>query len=120
MHTGIAYRKPQLVEYGNGRSYPYPNSTRYNGNESHPIQFASFNISFGVKVFRKNNSWPIGKYSKFEFLIFIERVSYKKDKFVNYAEQQVTEGDGVYYYKNFAIAYTLGTQRILYKKYVLD
>jgi len=120
MFSGIAYKKTNLVEYGNGRSYDYPNSARYNGNMSNPMKFVTFNISAGAKVFQKNSKWPEGRYSKLEFVLFLEEVKYKSTKFVNYAEQPVAVGSGDYFYKNFAIAYTLGKQEVLFKKFILD
>jgi hypothetical protein len=120
MFSGIAYKKTDLVEYGNGRSYDYPNSARYNGNMSNPMKFVTFNISAGAKVFQKNSKWPEGRYSKLEFVLFLEEVKYKSTKFVNYAEQPVAVGSGDYFYKNFAIAYTLGKQEVLFKKFILD
>ncbi|OFY84012.1 MAG: hypothetical protein A3F72_18500 [Bacteroidetes bacterium RIFCSPLOWO2_12_FULL_35_15] len=116
LRTGIAYK---------GDDYAYPKESKYSGNFSTPAQLTSNNIGFGFKVFRRGNIAPVGKYQKFEILLFFEKVKYENNNFTtheqNYYENvPITLGTGEYTYRNFAITYSLGKQRIFFNKLVMD
>jgi len=145
MKTGIAYRtgSSRLLNTNSsyGTIYPYPhedtstgytssNGSRYGGDFSTPAVLSSFNIGGGVKIFSPGSIAPVGRYIKFEVLVFHETVTYDNQNFyiqdynssfgnIN-NETKVTEGTGIYHYQNFTISFTSGRQRVLGNRIVLD
>lgn len=131
LRTGIAYDDGKMGEFagiflsGNDFSYNF----KYKGDHSKPALLRSFNISFGLKIFGKGFVAPVGRYRKMEILLLCEKVKYdyknfaERDQSISSSSEvfnQVDYGTGEYSYKNFAIAYTFGCQRVLNDKFVLD
>lgn len=117
LRTGIAYKREDMYSY-------YP--ANYTGNYSTPAQLSSTNIGIGIKLFRRGSIAPVGKYQKFELLLFFENVKYNNTKFsvddrsYPYDNVPTTYGSGNYNYRNFALTYSLGKQHIYYDKFVVD
>ncbi len=136
MRTGIAYRKGSITGSSSGA---YPNETYssnsnnsftsihsiYDGDFSTPAVLSSVNIGGGIKIFNHGCIAPVGKYVKFEILIFNETVVYDSEHFyvTDYptsSQVKVKQGAGTYNYRNFALTFTKGTQRVFFNKIVLD
>lgn len=117
LRTGIAYKRDGVQAY-------YP--ADYTGNYSTPIQLSSNNIGIGIKLFRRGSIAPVGKYQKFELLLFFENVKYDNTQFsmenqiYPYGNIPTTYGSGKYNYRNFALTYSLGRQHIYFDKLVVD
>lgn len=128
LRTGIAYNNGLSggpFDLRNIGDYPYPNSCKYVGNYSTPALLTSFNIGIGIKSFKHGYLAPVGKYDKFEFLFLFEKIKYDYKNFVqsdNYGSTDIPYplGTGEYSYKNFAIVYSFGRQKVLNDKIVLD
>lgn len=129
--TGIAYDKGRagffVSDHGLGE-YCYPDRTAYRGDFNVPAQLSSFNIGLGYKLFNRGFVAPVGKYQKFEFLLLFQKVKYDNKKFVmadpdswNAPDIPIAAyGPGEYNYKNVVFTYTIGKQRVLFDRIVLD
>jgi hypothetical protein len=132
IHTGIAYDNGKVNDgfwgglFNSASETPYPNNNKYTGDFSKPALLRSVNIALGLKTFGSGFIAPVGKYNKFEVVLMFETVTYNKDKFEhldpNNSGVFVKEnlGKGEYLYKNVSFAYTIGKQRILADKIVID
>jgi hypothetical protein len=127
MRTGIAYYRSYDREFYQGSEYCYPEQAAYKGNYSVPALLKCVNLGLGFKKFRRGSVAPVGGYQKFEFLLMFETVTYDNKHFVkrddyNYDQDVVIPamGTGEYKYRDFALVYTLGKQRVLFDKLVLD
>ena len=129
--TGIAYDKGKegffVSESGTGE-YCYPDRVAYRGNFGVPIQLSSVNIGLGYKLFHRGCIAPIGGYQKFEFLLLFEKVKYDNKKFMmadpdNYNNPDIpiaAYGLGEYNYRNVALTYTVGKQRVFFNCITVD
>ena len=130
LRTGIAYDRGIHTGFFNlssSRDYPYLNTYKYGGNFEIPALLTSKNIGVGLKTFKRGFIAPTGKYNKFEVIFMFEKVKYDyqnflKQDFNNSSNKDIRSalGTGEYSYKNLSFAYTVGNQRILYDKIVLD
>lgn len=129
LRTGIAYDRGahEKTIYGSTyRDYPYSDGVKYGGKFTKPALLTSVNIGLGVKFFKTGFIAPVGRYRKLEFLFLFEKVKYDYQHFKKAVDSDpindtpYTLGAGEYNYKNVAFAYTIGKQRILYDKIVLD
>lgn len=129
IRTGIAYDRGGHDNFINGasyREYPYPEGVRYGGSYSKPALLTSKNISLGIKYFKSGLIAPVGRYRKLEILMLFETIKYDYRNFYKQVDSEpvndtlYTLGKGEYKYKNIAIVYTIGKQRILKDKFVLD
>ncbi len=131
IRTGLAYDKGiqnGFFDSGSSELYPYPGSSRYSGSFSKPALLTSINFGLGVKMFKNGFIAPTGRYRKLEVLLLFEKLEYDSQNFkVDVTEYSSQEDDtlkvlgkGEYSYKNIAFAYTIGKQRILKDKFVLD
>ncbi len=129
IRTGIAYDRGGHAStlYGSSyREYPYPDGVGYGGSFLKPALLTSFNIGLGLKFFKSGLLAPVGRYGKLEVLLLFENVKYDYKNFKKkvdsnpYNDTPYTLGTGEYKYKNIALVYTIGKQRILYDKIVLD
>ncbi len=97
----------------------------YQTKDKLPMQMNSINFSIGFKFFNRGFIAPLGKYWKLEFLLIASKVRYEKNSFYYGAITPdnliVTPiGLGVYNYKSFAVAYTIGRQRIFKDVLIID
>jgi hypothetical protein len=130
LKTGIAYEKTTSTNsaFDFGLSdYHYPYDVKYGGDFSMPASLTSINFGLGLKTFKRGFLAPVGRYNKLEFLFMLETVTYKNTQFLKknndnypYTYDPFTAGEGTYKYKNFAIVYSIGRQRVLFNKLVLD
>mgnify|MGYP000538053278 CR=1 FL=1 len=134
MLTGVAYDngKSNGTFFGDMfRSesyYPYPEGHRYVGDFSKPARLRSFNFSIGMKRYARGYIAPIGRYRKFEAILFCEKLTYDYQNFAipdpngNYEYDYIKDplGTGEYKFKNIAFACTFGNQLALNDKIVLD
>ena len=130
LETGIAYKGSTSAGLNGGSDpYPYPMDVRYAGDFSTPAKLSSFNIGLGFKFFKKGEIAPLGKYQKLELLLFFETVTYNSEKFLKRISDPASgvssdvpykAGAGSYNYKNIALVYTLGKQRVFFDRLVLD
>lgn len=131
--TGLAYDNGNRSEFGNIfttiTDTPYPRGYKYSGDYSKPALLRSFNISMGLKMFRKGFVAPVGRYRKMEGLILFEKVRYdyknfaKADPNSSFSEPPYIKTDygvGEYSFINFSFAYSFGCQRVLNDKIILD
>lgn len=132
--TGIAYNDGKTNGsfvgdlFTSTSDYPYPYNHKYVGDYSKPASLRSINFSIGLKTFKRGFIAPVGRYRKMEVLIMFEKLKYDH---AHFAQQDPNSSDpqnyiisdfgtGQYSFKNIAFAYTMGKQRILYDKIVLD
>lgn len=129
LRTGMAYDKGNQSSFFSDSygDYPYPNSSRYAGSFSKPALLTSVNYSIAVKTFKSGFIAPTGRYRKLEFLLLFEKLKYDSENFKvpAFSDDPVddtlkTLGKGEYSFKNIAFAYSVGKQRILKDKFVLD
>ncbi|MDQ3047808.1 MAG: hypothetical protein M3R27_09700 [Bacteroidota bacterium] len=129
MRTGIAYDKGNRDGFLiSSNERPYPESTRYGGKFSKPALLTSFNFGLSLKSFARGFIAPMGKYKKIELLMMFEKVKYDHKNFLKednsggypYTETQYTLGKGEYKYTNVSIAYTMGRQRVVNDRFVID
>lgn len=130
--TGVAYSNGTTngtffgEMFGNEDQYPYPGGYKYAGNFSKPALLRSFNLSLGIKTFKKGFIPPVGRYRKLEVLMFFEKIKYDYQNFAHADPNDYdltvkgSLGKGEYSYKNVAFACTFGYQRILNDKISLD
>lgn len=134
---GIQFWKTGIIRE-NGYDYSYEYNDPYGGITSEsgtayylpdtraPMQLRTVNISMGFKFFRHGYIAPVGRYTKLEGILFMDNVSYDplafyrtssgfpKDRFSRFI------GTGYYSYKTFAVALTLGRQRVLFNRIIID
>jgi len=132
IRTGLAYDKGIQNDYdlwdfaSSGTSsystveYPYPGETKYVGSFSKPALLTSVNMGIGVKMFKNGFIAPTGRYRKLEVVLLFEKLKYDSQNFSTVDDTLKVLGKGEYSYKNIAFAYTMGKQRILNDKFVLD
>ncbi len=94
-----------------------------------PANLKSYNFGLGLKFYGFGKFAPVGVYSKIELLYMHYIVTYNKNAY-HYTEaifyptttyiEHIGLGKGEYQYNTVAAAYTLGKQRILFDKLVLD
>lgn len=131
IRTGLAYDRGirnEFFDSGSSGDYPYPGGSRYAGSFSKPALLTSVNFGLGVKMFKNGFIAPTGRYRKLEVVLLFEKLKYDSQNFMvdvdNYestADDTIKVlGKGEYSYKNIAFAYTIGKQRILNDKFVLD
>jgi hypothetical protein len=133
IRTGIAYDDGKVGDGLFAGSFiyetetPYPNNNRYTGSYSKPALLSSINVAIGLKAFGSGFIAPVGRYNKFEVILMFETVKYDYKKFEHqdpnssygvYVKGNL--GTGEYSYNNVAVAYTVGKQRVLGNKIVLD
>lgn len=83
------------------------------------------NFSIGFKFFKKRYENPLGRYRKMELILVNDKVLMDKNEFYYdlnypYAAMKYTVPDAPYKYKSVVFAYTMGKQRVLFDKIVLD
>ena len=129
LRTGIAYDNgihDGVFDAASSRDYPYPGGSKYGGDFSKPALLSSLNFGLGIKMFKRGFIAPVGRYKKIEFLFLLETVKYDNTNFrivdPNNSDETIayTAGNGIYKYKNVAISYTIGNQRVLFDKLILD
>ncbi|MGZ4035346.1 MAG: hypothetical protein ACXVP4_10820, partial [Bacteroidia bacterium] len=128
--TGVAYSRGVsrgAFDFSGTTEYPYPNNTKYGGDFSKPALLNVVNLGIGIKFFNKGFLAPVGIYKKFEVLYMMETLKYNNTNFLSKntsvyppVDTAITEGEGMYKYKNVAFAFTLGNQRALSDKIILD
>lgn len=95
----------------------------YAPNPAIPMELKSKCVAVGLKFFQRGYLAPVGKYRKFELVIMFSNLSYGDDSFI-YVDggslAYASLGTGEYAFKEFALMYTLGRQRILFNRVVLD
>ena len=118
--TGFEYNQYDPI-YG----YSYYGTANYYARDKKPMELKTTNISFGFKFFNHGSIAPVGKYQKLEFLLLFDKVKYDRTAF--YMGSPIPEnkiigtiGRGEYDFKSFAIALTLGKQRVLFDAITLD
>jgi len=86
-----------------------------------PVQLYTTGISLGIKFFRHGFLAPVGKYNKFDFTLLLNHASYQTDAFY-YVEYKTPAplGTGLVKSKGCSFGYTLGRQRVIADKFVLD
>jgi hypothetical protein len=106
-------------QYGTGSQ-----QVNYVGNFANPISLQSINIGLGFKFFKHGNLAPLGKYGKVELLILMETVTLDRKDFVrpdyNANTNTAYTGENAFQYKDFALTYTFGRQRVFFNRLVLD
>lgn len=100
-------------------------SYTYNPIPNVPLQLKSNNVSIGFKFFASGTLAPVGKYKKLELLLLFSNLTYKPNSFEGYDNQaeglkRKSIGTGNYSYSTFALTYTMGRQRVLLNRLVLD
>ncbi len=129
LRIGVAYDRGSNEGFFSSASqtdYPYPGSTRYTGDFKKPAVLSSINIAMALKLFREGFVAPVGTYQKFEMLMLFEKIQYDNAKFAKPVSDNQAEdvaqlnGEGEYNYLNFALVYSVGKQRVLRDKFVLD
>ncbi|MGZ6519829.1 MAG: hypothetical protein ACXVED_19750, partial [Bacteroidia bacterium] len=105
-----------------------PNQTKYSGDFTVPATLRSINLALGFKMFRQGTIAPVGGYQKLELLFMMETVDYDNKHFYGYDYSGTystpvpvsQNGSGEYTYRNLAVGYTIGKQRILFDRLVFD
>ncbi len=129
MRTGVAYDRGAhdgFLDAASSYEYPFPEGARYGGNYSKPALLTSFNIAIGMKAFKTGYIAPVGRYYKAEMLFMFEKLRYDNEHFMKPVDDEpqndtlYTLGTGEYSYRNFALTYTIGKQRVLWDKIVFD
>lgn len=100
--------------------YDYDPVVRYQ-----PMQVSVNTVGLGFKFFSNGTLAPVGKYKKLELLVMRGNVFYGQKAFTFYNDvtsevERASIGKGEYTYNSFALAYTIGAQRILANCIVLD
>ncbi|MCW3104173.1 MAG: hypothetical protein JWO09_2613 [Bacteroidetes bacterium] len=94
--------------------YPIPDA---------PMVMKTKCLALGFKFFKRGSFAPLGKYRKLEAVLMFSNISYQPLTF-RYIQGNKTGraslGSGNYSYKEFAVTYTLGRQRILFDRLVVD
>jgi len=115
MRTGI------VVQDHNNRIYPQVN---YIGSKDKGLNLQSINVGMGFKFFRRGSIAPLGKYVKFELLIFIETLTLDSKEFtqVDGTTNNINpyRGETIFNFHNAALTFTLGKQRVFFNKLVFD
>lgn len=119
--TGIAREGGYQYSAGGYSDY---GSAIYRPGDKTPIQLKNTNVSLGFKFFRQGFIAPVGKYQKLEFVLLSNKINYDKNSFYDQYYSPDTRlpalGMGEYNFKTFAIALTLGRQRVLFNTLILD
>jgi hypothetical protein len=110
------------------RHEPGERGLLYEPADDRVIRLSSINLAAGFKFFRRNAIAPLGKYAKFEMIVFFGRLSFDPDGFYNTPDPHFSGGKpspyevdiSHYNFNAFAIACTLGRQHIFFDKLVLD
>jgi hypothetical protein len=125
-NTGTMLNKNIEVSGYDPASQEYLNYTyMYSPVGDEPIFVSTKTFGIGFKFFPTGSLAPLGKYKKLELLLLFSDVSYSNNSFIineNYqgTYSRGTIGAGEYTFKTFALAYTLGRQRVLFDRIVLD
>jgi hypothetical protein len=103
-------------------SYNYM-SYRYNPSPDLPMVLNAKCVALGFKFFSSGALAPVGKYKKLELVIMFCNLSYDRDGFTDNdatGSSYNSLGTGNYSFKSFALTYTIGRQRIIGSRIVLD
>lgn len=118
-HQNFEYNT--IDQFGNSQNYTY----RYSS--AKPMKLVSNNVSIGFKFFGRAYIAPVGKYKKLELLLLLNDLTYDKTAFTGTDNSTYgtvpparSIGTGNYNYKTIAIAYTIGRQRVIADRIVLD
>lgn len=122
-NTGVG--SPSVTVQGQD-PYGYYAEYKYIYRGTKPFQLHTTCYGIGFKFFRKGTLAPVGKYGKLDLILYFSDLTYEKSNFVKNdvyngtRELDQSVGSGEYNYKTFGLAYTLGSQRILFNCLVLD
>jgi hypothetical protein len=116
-NTGLIDKEDFNSDNNNGYGYGY-SFARY----AAPIQLKTEIIGIGFKFFKRGHIAPVGNYKKVELLLLSSNLTYDKNGFMAepYGGTVPAIGTGNYSNKTIALAYTIGRQRILFNRLVLD
>ncbi|MCW3072403.1 MAG: hypothetical protein JWO44_2293 [Bacteroidetes bacterium] len=117
-----------FTEYGDNNGSTYTASYRYLPKPDVPMNISAKNIGIGLKFFSSGCLAPVGRYKKFELLLLFSNLSYADNSFqysrdYGYSVDQpkmASVGTGAYSYKTFALNFSMGRQRVLFDRLVLD
>ncbi len=102
-------------------SETYESYVIYKSSDHTPIMLKTTNISLGFKFFRKGFIAPVGKYQRIDFVLMLDKVAYQRNAFYDDGARVASPiGTGDYDFRSFAFAYTLGRQRVIANKIILD
>lgn len=115
------------IEENDKGTSSYYNISYKPGDKSN-MDLKTLNFSLGFKFFRSRYMNPFGKYRKIELILARSKVIMDEDAFYYESGSQSPYYTGTKYdlprtkisYKSFVFAYTVGKQRILFNKLVLD
>jgi hypothetical protein len=122
-HTFVNSTQDQYGNVYNVESHfdPVPNK---------PMELHSNNVCIGFKFFNAGSLAPVGKYRKLELVLMFTELSYPPNSFFTYnynygfggndGVSRSSLGTGNYNFKSFALTYSLGRQRVLFNRLVLD
>jgi len=121
LKTGINNTDFYYLSSSSGSLYPEYSVAKYKASDKKPIQLTSTNFSIGFKFFRSGFIAPVGKYTKLDFILLVEKIKFQKNAFGNdpATSAPIAIGSGVYEYNSFAIALTIGRQRC-FDKIIID
>lgn len=98
----------------------------YKPEDERSMDLKTMNFSVGFKFFKSRYINPFGKYHKLEFILVRSKVGLDRDAFYYESSspyfhvRKYELPDQNFNYKSFVVAYTIGKQRILFNKLILD
>jgi hypothetical protein len=121
------FSKMELLKYGSDlyvqkadKSYTY---VYYFPPHRQDMQLNTVNISVGFKFFKSNYLNPVGRYRKWELILIMNKLDMEKNGFyytMNNQSKPYLLSTVDEQFASVAIAYTIGKQRVLFNKLVLD
>ncbi len=122
-----------LFSYGNkiyveSRGNSNGNNVEYLPDDESNLYLNTTNISFGIKIFKERYLNPFGRYRKLELIVMMNKVNADENGFYSVNRDYGSIVTKTPYplssdetkSKSIVVAYTMGKQRILFNKLVLD
>lgn len=122
LHTGLDHSYT-LNGYTSSSSYygPEQETFNYKPKSKLPIQQYTTGASIGFKFFKRGFFAPVGKYTKVDLTVFFNTMSYEKDAFYYDTYKTATPiGTGNSKSTSFSLGYSIGRQRVIANRLVLD
>lgn len=124
--AGVQFSKMDLIKYGSEfEKYDNGTYTRvlYTPTSKKDMETKGTNISLGFRFFRRGYLNPYGKYRKIEFILAMNEAVFDKRGFIKKPDYNLPSSIvsvSEQKYNSLVFAYTIGKQRILFNKLVLD
>ncbi len=120
LKTGLAYKNEYKLSDELEKKYQ-TNSILYLPADDRPMQMKLINLTMGFKFFRGYLA-PMGKYLKLDLLYFMEKISFDPDGFSpsHVYGLKYTPPEDHYSFHNIGIGLSMGKQRILFDRLIVD